>query len=111
MRISKLLLLAGLGCTWAQQAPVMSGVNSITNGVHVAYRTVVEPAGEPGVRYKLSGGVISHQRGSGGRGVHRYVRTGDSYFGYDILTERVSGGDIRIRIEPLTLTAEDVSRL
>lgn len=110
MRINSLFLLAC--CAWAQQAPVMRGVNSITNGVHVAYGTVVEPAGESGTKYKLSGGVIVHQKDPSHRGVHRYVRTGDSYFGYDVFPERVNGGtDIRIRIEPLTLTAEDVSRL
>src|SRR5688572_24575117 len=110
MQISSLVFLTA--CAWAQQAPVMRGVNSITNGVHVAYGTVVEPAGAPGTKYKLSGGVIVHQKDPSHRGVHRYVRTGDSYFGYDVFPERVNGGTgIRIRIEPLTLTAEDVSRL
>lgn len=109
MRIREVVLLAGLCCVQAQKAPLMSGVNSVTNGVHVAYSTVLEPAGGG---YKLSGGVIAHRRGDAGQGVHRYVQTGESYFGYDIVTELVNGTrDIRLQIVPLTLTPDEVSRL
>lgn len=112
MGIRTMILLTGLCCMQGQQAPLMSGVNSVTNGVHVAYRTVLEPAGSTGSPYKLSGGVISHRRGSAGQGVHRYVRTGESYFGYDIVTEQLNGGrDVRLQIVPLTLTPDEASRL
>lgn len=109
MRISNLVLLVGICSVHGQQTPLMSGVNSVTNGVHVAYRTVLTPSGGG---YKLNGGVIAHRRGNAGQGVHRYVQTGESYFGYDIVTEQVNGGrDIRLQIVPLTLTPEEASRL
>ena len=98
--------LAGALTSPAQRLDLMSGVNSVANGVHVAYRTVLEPAAEGSPRYRLGGGVI------GDRGIHRYVQAGDVYFGYDVVATPVHAGrDIELRLEPLTLSPADLSRL
>ncbi len=97
--------LAGALACPAQRADLMSGVNSVANGVHVAYRTVLEPAAGGTTRYRLGGGVI------GDRGIHRYVQAGDVYFGYDVVATPIHAGrDIELRLEPLTLSPADLSR-
>lgn len=100
------VMLLGIGLLQAQQVRLMSGVNSLENGVFVNYQTLLEPASAGGVAPRLSGGVITARQS-----IHRYVQVGESAFGYDLSVMPVNGGrDIQIRIGPLTLTPEDLNR-
>jgi hypothetical protein len=106
MRSVRAILFLGFGLLQAQQARVISGVNSVENGVFVNYQTLLEPAATGGAVPRLSGGVITARQA-----IHRYVQVGESAFGYDLAVVPVNGGrDVQIRIGPLTLTPEEVSQ-
>ena len=106
MRNVRLVLFLGIGLLQAQQVRLMSGVNSVENGVSVNYQTLLEPASAGGAVPRLSGGVITARQA-----IHRYVQVGELAFGYDLSVAPVNGGrEVQIRIGPLTLTPEEVSR-
>ena len=103
------LLLVITGFANAEQRPgLLMSFTRVINGIQVTGEMVAEPPAH-GLVYEMSGASTEK-----GKRCHRYIVGGNrlAYFGYDLTVEPVAGtSQIRVLIEPLTLTAKKLNGL
>lgn len=68
----------------------------------------VDQVAEPAVQWQIDSRMFPTADGK----IHRVLKddTREIYFGYDVRAEPVSGGRIRVWIEPLSLTVDDLNQ-